>query len=117
MSEYQPPKRKADLRRDLINYRNMLLHASDRADKWAKRYDAEHKRIVDLALEHSPKLDAEHEDHLPGFGKTISLFDDKQPEFTCNGKHCHYFWPCPTYLWATGSEPFNLVIERKEVQS
>ena len=88
-------------------------HYRRESERWKGQYYAEHQRIVDLALDHSPKLDASNEDGLPGLGRSISYSSDKQPQFSCNGKGCAYLWPCPTYLWATGSVPFVVRIEPK----
>lgn len=101
------------MKRNMDDYvsKNSLQIARETSDKWEKKYYAEHQRIVDLALAHLPEVTASNEDDLPGIGKTI-----KQPQLVCNAKNCAYFWPCPMYLWATGSEPFTVQIERKAVK-
>lgn len=104
------------LRREAELLRGSLNRINESAERWKGRYYAEHQRIVDLALEHSPKLRAFNEDDLPGLGKTISLSDDHQIEMSCTAMNCPYGWPCPTYLWATGSVPFKVSIAAKEVK-
>lgn len=112
-ADWKPPRTKNGLRRLLARYRATITGLRTERDRWEQRYEDEHHRIVNLALEHLPQIDATSEDSLPGFDKTISLFGDRQPRFTCKAKHCCYFWPCPTYKWATGTADFALVIERK----
>lgn len=107
------PRTKRALRALVTLLRSSNGDYAEQAKRWQDRYEAVHQRIVDLALEHVPKLRASNEDDLPGLGKTISLFQDHQPNFVCSAKGCAYFWPCPTYQWATGSERFELKVESK----
>lgn len=85
------------------------------ADEWQAKYEAEHQRIIALANEHMPKLNPWNEDELPGVNKPGQVFAREEPRFSC--VKCPHYWPCPTYLWATGSEKFRLRIEPIEKKS
>lgn len=103
---------------DECNRRSVLAAdnlAAERAETGRLR-----ERIAELAKEHS-KFQHDREpiqvyegDRLeireggqPYFeGKVRSI--GKQPTFWCD--KCSTPWPCRTYLWATESEPFRLVV-------
>ena len=90
-----------------------MTRAWEEAKRWEEKYYAERQRIVDLAREHLPEVRYINEDSLPGFGKAYAVFD-QQPEMVCKAKGCSEFWPCSTYLWATGSKDFTVRIEKEE---
>lgn len=99
--------------------------SADTIDRERAEADALRERIADLAAEHAgfhpqqrgdlrarPGEYAEISPHghpvltSPTSGRT-------QPSFFCD--KCSYGWPCPTYLWATQSEPFRLIIQPKTI--
>jgi hypothetical protein len=85
-------------------------------DKAREETQSVHGRINELALAHEPVLWLVHgAGSLPvmresGPTQVGSVFTCERLELKCKAKNCGYMWPCPTYLWATESEPFTLAV-------
>lgn len=60
--------------------------AHERADEYYQMYLDERSKRQALADEHSP---------------VFNRPNDPAHQFTCAANGCAYFWPCPTYRWAT----------------
>lgn len=107
---------KRQLQRHNATQSDTIVRLRGERDTARKETERMQDRINELALAHTPKfyllygaesLPVVRDNKATHIG---SVFDKSALEMKCSAKNCPYMWPCPTYLWATESEPFTLAV-------
>lgn len=95
--------------------------SADSIDALKEELRQEQAERAELAREHSSYHLQSHEKLRVDEGEIAEVRADGrhmlksrsgfrvQPTFFCD--KCSTSWPCPTYLWATRSEPFRLMVQ------
>lgn len=107
---------KRQLERYNASQKQAIVRLREERDKEREQTRVAQGRIKDLALAHTPELYLVYEaDSLPvvreGEPTQLgSMFTRNGLELKCGAKNCAFMWPCPSYLWATETEPFTVAV-------